>query len=686
MKKETETRGQLMNELAELRQRVAELEKSESECMRAQEALRDSEEKYRDLFETAMVGLYRSRIEDGKILEANQACADIFGYDSADQFVAECVTSEHYANPARRQELLQQLSAQGKVDEFEILATRLNGSHVNIAISATIYPERGYIEGVLIDITEPKRAEEALRESEKRFRELAELLPQPVFEMDLEANFTYGNRCGFDAFGYNQDDMKKGLNALELFIPEEGGRVKQNIRKTLTGEEFEDHEYTGLMKDGSTFPVLVYSAPIIKKDKPVGVRGIVLDITERKRMEEALRESEEKYRQLISTTPDAFLVFDADTRQFIEVNEASEELYGYSREKFLNLRPLDITAEPQKSEESIKQVISGERSRIPLRYHRKKDGTVFPVEISTSSFVYKGCNVVCGVIRDITDRKRAEEAMRESVENFKALARNANDGILIAVGEGDHVYANKRAAEITGYSIAELLEIGLREMVAPDEVEIVADRFKRRLAGEDVPGQYETALVRKSGESFPVELSTARSDWEGQPASIVIIHDITKRKKAEEALRKREAELEIRTNELEEVNTALRVLLKRRNEDKTELEEKVLFNVKELVVPYVERLKNSELGAEQTACVSILESNLHNIVSPFAHKLSSKYLGLTPTEIQIANLVKQGRTTKEIAEILHSSDRTVEFHRKNIRKKIGLVNRKVNLRSHLLTM
>jgi DNA-binding CsgD family transcriptional regulator len=82
----------------------------------------------------------------------------------------------------------------------------------------------------------------------------------------------------------------------------------------------------------------------------------------------------------------------------------------------------------------------------------------------------------------------------------------------------------------------------------------------------------------------------------------------------------------------------------------------------------------------------MLESNLNDVVSPFIHKLSSKYVGLTPTEIQIANLVKEGKTTKEIAEILHSSDRTVEFHRKNIRKKIGLVNRKVNLRSHLLTM
>jgi DNA-binding CsgD family transcriptional regulator len=162
--------------------------------------------------------------------------------------------------------------------------------------------------------------------------------------------------------------------------------------------------------------------------------------------------------------------------------------------------------------------------------------------------------------------------------------------------------------------------------------------------------------------------------------------EIKERKLAEKELRTREAQLEINTNELEEVNTALRVLLKRRDDDKTDIEEKILFNVKELVVPYVEKLKKGKLGARNTAYVGIIESNLNDIISPFAHKLSSKYLGLTPKEIQIANLIKEGKTTKEIAEMLNSSDRTVEFHRKNIRKKIGIVNRKVNLRSHLLSM
>jgi PAS domain S-box-containing protein len=108
------------------------------------------------------------------------------------------------------------------------------------------------------------RSYSALRESEERFRELAELLPQPVFELDREGSFTYSNRCGLQTFGYTQDDLDKGVNAVQLYIPEERERVKQNIRKRLAGEEFKDHEYTGLKKDGSTFPMLVYSIPIIQ--------------------------------------------------------------------------------------------------------------------------------------------------------------------------------------------------------------------------------------------------------------------------------------------------------------------------------------------------------------------------------------------------------------------------------------
>ncbi|MHC4753239.1 MAG: helix-turn-helix transcriptional regulator, partial [Planctomycetota bacterium] len=175
-------------------------------------------------------------------------------------------------------------------------------------------------------------------------------------------------------------------------------------------------------------------------------------------------------------------------------------------------------------------------------------------------------------------------------------------------------------------------------------------------------------------------------EYRGQPAILGNVVDITERKRAEDALRQRKKELKAHAGSLEEVNTALKVLLSRGKEDKTELEEKVLANVKELVLPYVETLRNTRLDAKQMAYTSIIESHVNEIVSPFLRSLSSKYMGLTRREIQVAGFVKDGKMNKEIAELLNVSVRAVEAHREHIRAKLGLKNQPVNLRSYLLSL
>ena len=176
-----------------------------------------------------------------------------------------------------------------------------------------------------------------------------------------------------------------------------------------------------------------------------------------------------------------------------------------------------------------------------------------------------------------------------------------------------------------------------------------------------------------------------------------VFRDITDRKLAEEALKKaheelerrvkkRTRELEIMTNGLKEINTAMTVLLKKREEDKTDLEDNVLTNVKELVEPYFEKIKKTKLDDQQEAFLSIIESNLKEIISPFTRKMSLKYLNLTPTEIRIANLIRHGSSSKKIAELQNVSPRTIDTHRKNIRRKIGIQGQRGNLRSHLLSL
>jgi DNA-binding NarL/FixJ family response regulator len=173
-------------------------------------------------------------------------------------------------------------------------------------------------------------------------------------------------------------------------------------------------------------------------------------------------------------------------------------------------------------------------------------------------------------------------------------------------------------------------------------------------------------------------------DLSGRKVICVVIRDITDRKMAEEALEKRERELEAKTLELEDLNAALRVLLKQREEDKNELEQKVLSNVKTLILPHIEKLRN-HADMKGLSYVNVLESNLKDIISPFAQKLSVKYLNFTNREVQIANLIKEEKTTKEIAALLNVSESAVNVYRYHIRRKLNLT-KKHNLRASISTL
>jgi len=161
---------------------------------------------------------------------------------------------------------------------------------------------------------------------------------------------------------------------------------------------------------------------------------------------------------------------------------------------------------------------------------------------------------------------------------------------------------------------------------------------------------------------------------------------LKERKMAEEALKKREQALALKSQNLEEANTALKVLLRHMEEDKTALAEQVLANVRRLVLPYIENLKHLRLDKNQMAQVKIIEENLLEVVSPFLHNLTSSYLDLTPRQIEVANLVKEGKATKEIAEILNISASSVDFHRKNLRSKFGLKDKRTSLMAFLSSL
>jgi DNA-binding NarL/FixJ family response regulator len=211
-----------------------------------------------------------------------------------------------------------------------------------------------------------------------------------------------------------------------------------------------------------------------------------------------------------------------------------------------------------------------------------------------------------------------------------------------------------------------------------------------KLAGEKCPDVPFIFVSGALGEETAIELlKQGATDYvlksrlsRLNPAVVRALQEVKERQEKKAA----QQALEFKSRSLEEANTALRVLLKHREEDKAALEEQVLTNVRKLIFPYLENLKRLQLNEQQAAQVKIIEENLKNIVSPFLHNLTSSYLELTPREIQIANLVKEGKTTKEITDILNISATAVDFHRKNLRAKFGIKNKTTNLMAFLTSL
>lgn len=213
----------------------------------------------------------------------------------------------------------------------------------------------------------------------------------------------------------------------------------------------------------------------------------------------------------------------------------------------------------------------------------------------------------------------------------------------------------------------------------------VAAGLEAVLAGE--VGEFKLAYPCHSpGEKHWYYLRVLRVAEPG-PVRLVVSHEeITELKLAQEALEDSRQRLADQKTSLEEANIALKVLLKQRESDREELKNRFLSNVKDLVLPYVEKLRQAPLRAREKTLAEIVETHLKDIISPLIQRLSHANILLTPQEMQVATLVKDGKTSKEIAQILHVADTTVHFHRKNLRDKFGLKNKRLNLRSYLLSL
>jgi len=293
---------------------------------------------------------------------------------------------------------------------------------------------------------------------------------------------------------------------------------------------------------------------------------------------------------------------------------------------------------------------SSKNDQVPLCYSSAEARTVLDSLSAHIAIVDEN-----GVILD-TNQAWREFAIKSGLpEDYNSIGDNYLE-ICDAATDEDGANARSVAA-------------GIRDVIAGRVAEFLLDYPCHNADG---PHWYYVRVLRMSGEG---------------PQRVVVSHEeITALKLSEEALRESEARLTAQKVELEEANIALKVLLRQREGDKGDLEQKVITNVKEMVLPYVEKLKRVNLKAKDRRVVEIIDSHLQDIISPMIQKLANANILLTPQEIQVASLVKDGKSSKEIADILNVAETTVHFHRKNLRKKFGLSNSQTNLRSYLISI
>ena len=296
----------------------------------------------------------------------------------------------------------------------------------------------------------------ALRESEKRYKDLAELLPQAVYELDDAGRIIFANRHGLAMFGYTQEDVDRGLDVTKVVIAEDIDRLLKDVQKLLDGEQIGSLEYTALRKDGSTFPILTFDTPILRDNKIVGLRGIGIDITERKRAEAAIEASEKKLKALFDTVNDAIMVVDPQGR-ILDVNNVTCERLGYRRDELLKMTPRDFDTPEYAAKVGDRLAeISRRGSAIFETAWVTRDGGIIPIEISARAIEYDGKPAFLSVARDLTERKRMEDELAEAGLFTEQIIRSAGEGIIVYGRDLRYQVWNPYMERLTGLSAERL--------------------------------------------------------------------------------------------------------------------------------------------------------------------------------------------------------------------------------------
>ena len=520
------------------------------EGKRAEDMSKDlSIEKQRlsSIIEGSNAGTWEWDIRSGKIT-INQHLAHLLGYSREE---LQPVTPKSFLNsihPDDLQETKKMLKRhiQGELDFYsdEIRLRHKEGNLVwgHIIGKVTRWSEDDeplLMSGSIFDLTDRKEAQQELQMSKKRFKELTDLLPQPIWEMDTNGNFTYTNQAGLETFGYSRQDMVEGLKVQKLFAPEERERVKSNLQKVLRGESVRDNEYKALDADGKKFPVLIYSSPIKEGEQIVGLRGITLDISEQKRAQNRLEEQKRERSILLKNLPGmAYKCKNDRNWTMMFVSEGCKDLTGYSPEEItdnsrVSYGDLIQDEDRQLVWEKVQENVDAKQA-FELEYRIKtREGKIKWVwERGRGLYGQNGeLENIQGFISDITDRKNVETALKKSEKKFRNYVENAPVGVYVVNEKAQYVEVNKAATDMTGYSKSELLNMKVSDL-HPDRAMDKARKAFQRLIDE---GQINIELPysAKDGTEGQMVLKAVEiSDNRYLGFSL----DVTERKEAKEKL------------------------------------------------------------------------------------------------------------------------------------------------------
>ena len=367
------------------------------------------EDHYRGLFETTQDGIILLNGRTGRITNINQFLANMLGYSRDELLGKKLWEIGAFQNTEAIESVFSELQKTGYVYREDLLLTTNDGWNINTEFVGNVYNvnHERVIQCSIRNISERKHMQEILKESERRYRELADSLPQTVVECDEKGFITFANHNAFETFGYEEADLEKGVNIFQIVVPEDHERVRENIEKVFSGEKQHGNEYKVVRKDGSIFSVAAYTTPVVRENKPAGLRLIAIDIAERKKAEEALRESEERFQTIFNESPFSVALNELERGAYVAINRHFCDVNGVSKDFVIGKTSHDLQIfhnpdDVKRVGDMLKRFGKIEGEVVNLR---RLTGELITALFSSKIITIAGKPHALSIIQDITNRK-----------------------------------------------------------------------------------------------------------------------------------------------------------------------------------------------------------------------------------------------------------------------------------------